>query len=87
MMTQAPVESDRPVYLSDSLDLDLVGFVEILEIFAGYLRKGVAGLIEHGDFPAPYGELVGLTVWERNDVESWLTNHPDIVQNLVALAP
>jgi hypothetical protein len=63
----------------------VVSLVEVFDIFAAYMRRGVADLIERGDFAQPYQELIGLTVWDRDDVECWITDHPEVVQNLVTL--
>lgn len=64
-----------------------VGLAEIFDIFAKYMRKGVMDLIERGDFLEPYQELIGFTVWDRDEVERWIADHPDVIDHLRVLAP
>jgi hypothetical protein len=66
-------------------DVHLVGLVEIFDIFARYMRRGVSDLIERGNFPEPYQEIVGLSVWDRDDIDRWLGEHPEVVQNLLVM--
>jgi predicted DNA-binding transcriptional regulator AlpA len=66
--------------------VQVVSLIEVFDIFSAHMRKGVADLIERGDFAQPYQELIGFTVWDRNEVERWITNHPEVVQRLETLA-
>ena len=42
------------------------------------------GCDERGEFAPPYQELVGFTVWDRDEVERWIADHPEAVQKLLA---
>jgi predicted DNA-binding transcriptional regulator AlpA len=71
-------------------DLDpspFVSLTEIFDIFAKYMRRGVSDLIERGDFPESYQELIGFSVWDRDEVERWIADHPDVVHHLLVLTP
>jgi hypothetical protein len=85
MMTRASGKSEQPPAGSD--DIRLVGLIEIFDIFARYLRKGITNLIESGEFPEPYQEFIGLSVWDRDDVERWIADHPNVLNRLLAMAP
>lgn len=66
---------------------NLVGLAEIFDIFVKYMRRGVLDLIERGDFLEPYQELIGFSVWDRDEVERWIADHPDVIDHLLVLAP
>ncbi|MEV6849589.1 hypothetical protein [Actinoplanes sp. NPDC051411] len=64
----------------------IVSLVEVFEFFAAYMRKGVSDLIERGEFAQPYQELLGCIVWDRDEVERWIADHPEVIQRLAMLA-
>ena len=60
-----------------------VGVDEILTMLVKICRHRVMGLTFRDDFPAPAAELAAGAVWSREEVDAWLTEHGDVLFDLL----
>lgn len=55
---------------------DLVGLSEIADLAGGRPRQTVYNWTHRPDFPKPIHELEAGRFWNREQVESWISEHP-----------
>ena len=72
--TPAPTTRQAPIAL--------VGVGEIVDLLLTISEQRVTELTNRKDFPKPTDVLAAGDIWFREDVETWISQHGDIVANM-----
>jgi len=79
MTNTANVSVPEPVR---SVPVRLAGIEEIAGLLVRISRDRVRELTFCSGFPEPVAELAAGDVWLRDDVEAWINDHGDALENM-----
>jgi len=77
-----PADACTAALISSAPD-PYVGVDEIVTMLMKICRHRVMELTFRDDFPAPAAELAAGAVWSREEVDAWITEHGDVLFDLL----